>query len=108
MLRASELTQKEVINISDGKRIGMIVDLEIDLLKGKINAIIIPGEGKFMGLFGKEQDYEISWNQIKKIGDDVILIELKNSIEPYKSQEDGKKAVLEPEFIQRSNKEEAL
>jgi len=58
MLRASELTQKEVINVTDGKRIGMITDLEVDLVKGRITAIIIPGLGKFMGLFGKELEFE--------------------------------------------------
>ncbi|SCX88055.1 YlmC/YmxH family sporulation protein [Alkaliphilus peptidifermentans] len=108
MLRASELTQKEVINITDGKRIGMIVDLEVDLLKGRINAIIIPGEGKFMGIFGKEHDYEISWNQIKKIGEDVILIEMKSSVEPYRIIEDEKKKIVEPEFIQKKVNDDTL
>ncbi|MBM7614577.1 YlmC/YmxH family sporulation protein [Alkaliphilus hydrothermalis] len=114
MLRASDLTQKEVINTTDGKRIGMIMDLEVDLAKGRVNAIIIPGTGKFLGLFGKEVEYEISWDQIKKIGEDVILVEMKNTVEPqaYNQShnqsinqrfrgEEPKKVVLEPEFIRK-------
>ncbi len=102
MLRASDLTQKEVINTTDGKRVGLIMDLEVDLTKGKITGIVIPGTGKFLGLFGKELDYEIGWDQIKKIGEDVILIEMKNSVEPnqYK-EEENKKAIIKPEFIKK-------
>lgn len=110
MLRASDLTQKEVINTADGKRIGMIMDLEVDLTKGKVNAIIIPGTGKFLGLFGKEVEYEIGWDQIKKIGEDVILVEMRNTVEPQSynqshnqgfREEEPKKVVLEPEFIRK-------
>jgi len=84
MLKASDLTEKEVVNITDGRRIGMITDLEVDLQKGKINAIIIPDSGRLMGLFSKEHEYEIRWNQIKKIGEDVILVELKDGSEQIK------------------------
>ncbi|KAB3533176.1 YlmC/YmxH family sporulation protein [Alkaliphilus serpentinus] len=102
MLRASELTQKEVINVTDGKRIGVITDLEVDLIKGRITAIIIPALGKFMGIFGKEHDFEIPWNQIKKIGEDVILVEIRNSLEPMKLRdEENHQEILEPEFIRK-------
>lgn len=103
MLRASDLTQKEVINITDGKRVGLIADLEVDLNKGKINAIIIPSAGRFLGIFGKEFDYEISWDQIKKIGEDVILIEMRSAVEPhhYREEEKYKPLVREPEFIKK-------
>ena len=84
MIKASDLTQKEVVSITDGKKIGMITDLEVDLEKGKINAIIIPEGRRLMGLFNRELEYEISWNQIKVIGEDVILIEIRDSIEPTK------------------------
>ncbi len=84
MIKASDLTEKEVVSITDGKKIGMITDLEVDLEKGKINAIIIPEGRRLMGLFNRELEYEISWNQIKVIGEDVILIEIRDSIEPTK------------------------
>lgn len=84
MIKASDLTEKEVVCITDGRRIGMITDLEVDLERGKINAIVIPEGRKLMGLFNKEQEYEISWNQIKMIGEDVILVEMRDRIEPTK------------------------
>ncbi len=84
MIKASDLTEKEVVSITDGKKIGTITDLEVDLEKGKINAIIIPEGRRLMGLFNRELEYEISWNQIKVIGEDVILIEIRDSIEPTK------------------------
>ncbi len=103
MLRASDLTQKEVINITDGRRVGLITDLEVDLNKGKINAIIIPSAGKFLGIFGKEFDYEISWDQIKKIGEDVILVEITSIVEPgrYRDEEPPRAIIYQPEFIKK-------
>jgi len=81
MIKASDLTQKEVINISDGRRLGLIADLEVDLKRGKITAIIVPREDKPFGLFNKEDDLEVRWGEIKKIGEDVILVELVNNLE---------------------------
>ncbi len=85
MIKVSDLAEKEVVNITDGKRMGMITDLEVDLKKGKINAIIIPDSGRRIGLFSKELEYEIRWNQIKKIGEDIILVEIRDEPEPIKS-----------------------
>ena len=59
---------------------GLIKDLELDLEQGRIEAIIVPGPGKFLGLFGKDNDYIIPWRNIKKIGVDVILVDLTNQI----------------------------
>ncbi len=74
--RASEIQKKEVINISDGRRLGFVYDVEVDLATGKIGSIIVPGETKMFGLFGKYEDYVIPWKEIKKIGDDIILVDL--------------------------------
>lgn len=75
MVKISELKQREVININDGKRLGIVYDVEIDMEKGKIDAIVIPGTGRVLGLFSKESDIVVSWENIKKIGTDVILID---------------------------------
>ena len=75
MVKISELKQREVININDGKRLGIVYDVEIDMEKGKIDAIIIPGTGRVLGLFSKESDIVVNWENIKKIGTDVILID---------------------------------
>ncbi len=76
MNRSSDFRQKEVINISDGKRLGFVSDVEIDLESGKIDAIILPGVGRLFGLLGKENEFVIPWEKIKKIGEDIILVDL--------------------------------
>ncbi len=76
MYRASELRQKEVINISDGKRVGFVNDVEVNFDEGTIEALIIPGSGRVFGLLGRDDEFIIPWNRIRKIGEDIILVEL--------------------------------
>ncbi len=71
----SDLKMKEVINVIDGKRLGTITDIEIDIDTGRLTAIVVPGAGKFLGLFGRNEDVVIPWEKINKIGSDVILVE---------------------------------
>lgn len=75
MINLSEMREKEVINIRDGSRMGFIYDFEIDLDKGRIVAIVLPGEGKILGLFGKNSDLVIDWNKIVRVGQDFILVD---------------------------------
>lgn len=79
MIKSSDIRQKEVINVIDGKRLGNIIDMEFDLEQGRIKSITVPGPAKFFNIFKNEKDYVIPWNKIKKIGDDVILVELENT-----------------------------
>jgi YlmC/YmxH family sporulation protein len=74
MLRISQFQLKDVININDGKRLGNIGDLDINVSTGKIEAIIIIHGGKILGMFGKEEEIIIPWRNIVKIGSDVILV----------------------------------
>ena len=75
MVKISELKQREVISINDGRRLGIAYDIEIDMEEGKIDALVIPGTGRVLGLFSKESDIVVNWENIKKIGTDVILID---------------------------------
>ena len=74
-MKASELRQKEVINIKTGKRLGNIIDYDIDLRSGRITGGSVPVQGKFSILSKNDQDIFVAWEKIKKIGDDVVLIE---------------------------------
>ena len=69
-----DIRNKEVINIYDGRSLGFVEDVELNLEKGTIEAIIIPAERGFMGLFPRGEDLVIRWRDIKRIGDDVILV----------------------------------
>lgn len=86
MIKTSDLRQREVINITDGKRLGFVNDLDIDLEEGRVKSIIIPAQGKFFSLFARPGDFVIPWEQIKKIGSDVILVELKEFVNPKKNE----------------------
>lgn len=75
-MKISDFQTKDVINVVDGKRLGQISDLELDLQKGIIEAIVVPGYSKFMGLFGGGDDLIIPWKNIIKIGSDVVLVKM--------------------------------
>ena len=74
-MKASELRQKELINIKTGKRLGNVIDFDIDVRSGRVLGISVPVQGKFSILAKSDQDIYIPWEKIKKIGDDVILID---------------------------------
>ena len=75
MVRMYDLRQKEIINIKDGGRFGFVTDIEFDEEKGKIKALIVPGPGRILGMFGRTQEYKVPWDGIKRIGEDIILID---------------------------------
>ena len=81
LTKTSELREREVVNILDGRRLGLASDLEIEAETGRIKAIVVPGPGKFLWLVGKSEDFVIPWERIKKIGVDVILVEAPNYVE---------------------------
>ncbi len=74
--RLSEIRCKEVINVADGCRLGYAEDFEIDLHEGRLAALLIPGPCRFFGLFGRDSDYVVPWPAVKKIGSDIILVEV--------------------------------
>ncbi|MCL2816819.1 MAG: YlmC/YmxH family sporulation protein [Clostridiales bacterium] len=76
MFRVSDLRNKDVVNALDGKKLGYIKDIDLDLHQGRIRALILPGSRSFFGLFGKNDDLVVDWTQIQKIGVDVILVEI--------------------------------
>lgn len=81
MVKISEFQIKDVVNVADGKRLGNIGDIEINLTTGKIEAVVISGSGRVLGFFGKDDDVVIPWKNILKIGQDVILVRYKGSTE---------------------------
>lgn len=75
-MRFWELKEKEVINCKDGRRLGYVADLDIDITCGKVIKLFIPGAGKFCGCFGKGPEIVIFWNQIVRIGEDIIIVDI--------------------------------
>ncbi|MEG1426949.1 MAG: YlmC/YmxH family sporulation protein, partial [Oscillospiraceae bacterium] len=69
-MRLCELSQKEVINICDGQRLGFIEDIEFDVCTGQICKVMIPGPCKIWGIMGRDHEYVIDYCCIRQIGED--------------------------------------
>ncbi|WP_110952886.1 YlmC/YmxH family sporulation protein [Anaerosinus massiliensis] len=76
MIKSSDFRLKDVINISDGKKLGSISDIEFDVESGKVTSIVVPSTGRFLGFFNRGEDIIIPWEKINKIGTDVILVNI--------------------------------
>jgi YlmC/YmxH family sporulation protein len=77
-MRLSELVGKEVINIYDGARLGVVgeSDVIIDVSTGQIESFILPDKGGVLGFWVDKQNLVIPWLAIKKIGSEVIIVEM--------------------------------
>ncbi|MDO5393077.1 MAG: YlmC/YmxH family sporulation protein [Mycoplasmatota bacterium] len=71
-MRLSELQSKKIINITDGKNVGSIIDVNI-LEDGSVESLILESSRRLFSL-NKELDSQILWKDITKIGEDVILV----------------------------------
>ena len=71
-----ELRAKEVVNICDGKKMGNIIDLIFDSTCARITGLVVPGEKTLLNFFKTANDIFIPYNRIRKIGTDIILVEL--------------------------------
>ena len=76
-MRISDLRLLDVVNVKDGRRLGPIKDLDLDLERGVVKGIIVQGPSRSRGFFGsgKSDDFVLSWDRVKKIGVDVILVD---------------------------------
>ena len=75
-MRYKDISGKEIVNVNQGSRLGILgqTDLEIDTATGQIRSFIIP-HYKWFGLKREGDELKISWDAIKKIGEDMIMIE---------------------------------
>ena len=76
MKKATEFKNKEVINVRDGKRLGYVCDVEIDINLGVLKSIVVPGPGRWLPWTGGKGDIVICWDSIKIIGEDIILVDI--------------------------------
>ena len=79
--RFRDLRRKEVININDGCRLGLVADLDLRAPEGQILAIVVYGPARF---FGRGEEFYIPWDCIQRIGDDIILID-----KPFQRRDPG-------------------
>lgn len=77
-MRLNELGGKEIVNLNDGGRLGIIADSDIvfDESTGKIISLLIPDRRIQFKFFGEKEEIDIPWECIRKIGNDMIIVEL--------------------------------
>ena len=85
--KTDDFREKEVINIADGKRLGYVSEIEFDVCDGKITAIVVSNSCGF----GKSEDILIPWEQIRKIGEDIILVDACGCCPPQCGEEHRRK-----------------
>ncbi|MGI5911205.1 MAG: YlmC/YmxH family sporulation protein [Syntrophomonadaceae bacterium] len=80
-MRLSELVGKEMVNIYDGMRMGTVgeSDMMVDQESGQIISIILPNKGNALTFWVDRQKMVIPWDAVKKIGREVIVVDLDNT-----------------------------
>ncbi|MGI6092344.1 MAG: YlmC/YmxH family sporulation protein [Veillonellaceae bacterium] len=82
-MRLSDFTGKEVINLGDGARLGVIDDCEltVDARTGRIHSLVLPRRGGLFSILGDSRASAIPWRSIRRIGDDIIIVDLSDSFD---------------------------
>ncbi len=77
-MRLNELVGKEIVNIYDGMRMGTVgeSDMLVDEESGDIISIILPNRGNALNFWADRQKLVIPWEAVKKIGREVIVVDL--------------------------------
>lgn len=74
MVTVEQLCAKDVISMDSGKNLGKVDDVGFMEDTGKVTRLIIFGRKKWWGLFGREEDLVIPWEDILSFGEDVVLV----------------------------------
>ena len=73
--RITDMHDKEVINVCDGTRLGVVDDVEVDTCTAQLVALVIYGHSKCFGILGHDEDIVIPWKDIRVIGEHTILVD---------------------------------
>lgn len=76
MARLSSFTKKEIVNVRDGRRLGFLADVEVDLPTGRVDAIVTSVPAKILPMGSECHELVIPFEKIKKIGEDIILVNI--------------------------------
>ena len=76
-VKFTDLYCKEVICLSDGRRLGYVCNACVELPEGRLTALMVPGPCRVLGLWGRLDDFVIPWNCIRRIGPDIVLVDIK-------------------------------
>ena len=85
MMRISDIMEKEIINVKNGKKLGFITDIDLDVENGKVSSFSITGSSGNFFSRGAEID-TVFWRDILRIGCDTIIVSIGSNFD--KSQID--------------------
>lgn len=91
-----ELREREVINVTDGRKLGRLNDIALNA-KGQTIGLIVPGAKSFFKNITGSDNIFVPWQCILKIGDDVILVNLSNNTGTKTAQTDN------PDIVNTTN-----
>ncbi len=94
--KLEDLKNKSVVNIKNGVNLGFVDDISFDTYSSQVLSLVIYGRKRFFGIFGREEDILIPWDNIKIIGDDVVLVNIESL--PYFKSNFKKKSFLQNIF----------
>ena len=94
--KLEDLKNKSVVNIKNGVNLGFVDDISFDTYSAQVLSLVIYGRKRFFGIFGREEDILIPWDNIKIIGDDVVLVNVESL--PYFKSKFKKKSFLQNMF----------
>ncbi|MDR0905874.1 MAG: YlmC/YmxH family sporulation protein [Oscillospiraceae bacterium] len=89
--KITDLRCREVINIRTGFRLGFVYDALFNIETGQLVSLVVPGPCRFFGIFGRRDDYIIPWECVKRVGDDVILIDTEHDNRDNRGDDFGKR-----------------
>ena len=75
-MRLSDLQNKDIVNTMDGRNVGNIIDVKINQKSGAIVSLVVEPNKKMLSFMNRGVEEEISWKNIERIGEDVILVRL--------------------------------
>ena len=84
-MRMGELAGKEIVNLHDGSRLGVVIDsdLILDIETGEIHSIILPRKNNLLNMWFDKQQLVIPWEAIKKVGTELIIVDLNQTNPTY-------------------------
>lgn len=71
-----DLQRKEIVNVTDGTKLGFVDDVTIDTENARVKSLVVYGKLRFFGILGRRPDLTVPWESIDVIGEDAILVKV--------------------------------
>lgn len=80
-IRLSQLSGKNIVNIYDGVRLGVIYEpnLTFDPETGRLETLWVGGKTSLTGLWNERNSLQIPWEAVQKIGQEIVIVDMGQS-----------------------------